>query len=356
MTKTVLWLLSLLLMAFCFSARAAEWKFISQVETVDDQRSSGWINQLVIHPVKPGTLYVATEDAGVLISEDGGSSWSSRWTARRRGLSLDSVDSVSGYRVKCLAIHPTKPGVMYAGMSKLGVFKTSDDGINWIEMNEMLMDTYIRIIAIHPARPDVLYLGTYGGGVYRRGEGSRGWQEITQGMKNTYVTALIMSPENPDVMYAATNGGVSRTDDGGANWKTVNNGLTTGYMLCLAIDPMNTEILYAGSDGRGLFKTENGGSDWSSVGGDIWMTEATPGDTAPVVSVVAVNPVNTAIIYAANSSGVFRSSDSGDNWTQINAGLASIGIKSLTVTASAPVTVYAGTADGKIFAYTEEGE
>lgn len=354
MRKIVLWVLSILVVLSGFPARAAEWKLISQVEIPDGGGSSGWINQLALHPSEPNVFYVATEDAGVLVSEDGGSSWCSRWRAKREGLTAESAEGVTGFRVKCLAIDPTEPGLVYAGMDKLGVFKSTDSGVSWTEMNEILMDTYIRSIVIHPARPDVIYLGTYGGGVYRRPVEAPGWEEITQGMRNTYVNALVMLPENPDVMYAATNGGISKTIDGGENWVTVNKGLTTGYMPCLAVDPANANVLYAGSDGRGLFKSEDGGNNWLSVGGDIWMTEALPGYMAAVVSSVAVNPVKPSIVYAANSSGVFRSADSGQNWVQINSGLTSADIKSLTVTATEPVTIYAGTADSKMFAYIEE--
>ena len=348
------YLIGILSIVFCFSTSAAQWQLVSEVVLSDGGVTSGWINQILIDPAKSGVFYVATEDAGVLVSNDGGNSWLKRWAPKLVGLTADSAEWVSGYRVKCLAIDPVKPSVMYAGMDKLGVFRSDDAGVSWSEMNEMLMDSYIRAIAIHPSRPDVLYLGTYGGGVYQRAAESSGWQEIIQGMRNTYVTALVMAAGNPDVIYAATNGGISKTTDGGRNWVSVNNGLTTGYMLCLAIDPGNAEVLYAGSDGQGLFKTENGGENWVSLGGDIWMTEILPGNMAPVVSNVVVNPVNTEIIYAANSSGVFRSADGGQNWNRLDAGLTSTNIKSLTVTGKAPVVVYTGTADSKIFSYTEE--
>ena len=84
---------------------------------------------------------------------------------------------------------------------------------------------------------------------------------------------------------------------------------------------------------------------------------AAPGEetqTVLLVSSLAVNPVNTAIVYAGNPSGVFRSTDGGQNWEQINTGLTNTEIKSLTVTSTEPVVIYAGTADGKLSAYTEE--
>lgn len=347
-------ILGILALILCFSTNAAEWQFVSDVKAREGDGSSGWINQIAIHPTKPGVFYAATENAGVLLSKDGGKNWVSRWQAKRMGLTADSAEFVSGYRVKCIEIDPVKKDVIYAGMDKQGIYKSSDAGVNWTEINEMLMDTYIGAISIHPARPDFIYLGTYGGGMYRRSAEASDWEEIVQGMRNTYVTDLVISTKNPDIMYVSTNGGISKTTDGGSNWITVNNGLTTGYMLCLAISPDSPDILYAGSDGRGLFKTTDGGENWFSVGGEIWMTETLPGNMALVASVVAVNPVNTEIVYAANSSGVFRSADAGKSWTQINTGLTNTDIKSLTVTSKKPVRVYAGTADGQIFAWTEE--
>ncbi len=349
---------SCLVVVFCLSAHTAEWKLISQETEQDAERPRGWINQLVIHPTRPDVLYAATEEAGVLASEDGGREWVDRWIPRRVGLTEGSGETsagaVTGNRVRCLTIDPVNPQVMYAGMAMLGVFKTTDAGISWVEINEMLPDTYARVLAIHLGKPDALHLGTYGGGVYRRVSGASGWEEITEGMRNTYVNALVIDPKDPGIMYVGTNGGVSKTTNGGESWVSKNKGITALYILALAIDPENTGVLYAGTDGGGLFKTEDGGNNWFSVGGDIWMTEMFPGEPMPAVSSVVVNPVNTAIVYAANPSGAFRSADAGENWGQINACLTSTNIRSLAVTSSAPVTVYAGIADGKVFAFVEE--
>ena len=64
--------------------------------------------------------------------------------------------------------------------------------------------------------------------------------------------------------------------------------------------------------------------------------------------------LSNRIVYAGNPSGVFRSADSGQTWEQIDTGLSNTEVKCLTVSSAEPVTVYAGTADGKLFAYVEE--
>lgn len=269
--------------------------------------------------------------------------------------------TVSGYHIRCLVINPANPEIMYAGMAAFGVFKTDDGGVSWEAMNEMLGDTFTKVMGIHPAKPDVLYLGTDGGGMYRRTTGSAKWEEIIKGMKNTYIKAMLMDSTDPNLIYAGTDGGVSKTTDGGDNWVNLQSG--PRYVLSLAIGPENGKVVYAGTDGSGLFKTEDGGDNWVSLGGDIWLAKgiadefAPPGEEAAttlLVSSLAVNPVNTSIVYAANPSGVFRSADGGQTWEQINTGLTDTDIKSLVVTSAEPVTLYVSTSDGKLFAYTEE--
>jgi photosystem II stability/assembly factor-like uncharacterized protein len=360
--QSILWsILCIVMASICLSAQAAEWKLVAEGPTAGGPGGGGWINQLVIHPTKPDVLVAATEGAGVLISKDSGKTW----IPKNEGLTEAAEGTVSGYHVRCLVIDPVKSGAMYIGMAAFGVFKTEDNGETWAPMNEMLGDTFTKVMTLHPDKSDVLYLGTDGGGIYQYKMASPEpeWEETIEGLQNTYIRALVMDPENPNVMYVGTNKAVSKSTDGGNTWAPAGNGLTSRYMLALAIDPKNTDVLYVGTDGGGLFKTEDSGDNWVAVGGEIWMTKSTadefamPGEEPqPVllVSSVVVNPVNTAIVYAGNPSGVFRSADGGQTWEQINAGLSNTEVKCLTVSSAEPVTVYAGTADGKLFAYVEE--
>jgi len=145
----IIWILCVFVLLLCSSAQAAEWKLISADAPAEGERPRGAINQLLIHPNRARVIYAATEDAGVIVSEDNGNNWRSAWIPKREGLTQESDVGVTGYRVRCMAIDPIRPGTMYAGMAMLGIFKTTDYGDNWVEMNEMLPDTYARAIAIH---------------------------------------------------------------------------------------------------------------------------------------------------------------------------------------------------------------
>ncbi|MBD3184193.1 hypothetical protein GF312_18050 [Candidatus Poribacteria bacterium] len=348
------WIFLILTVLYVLPIQAVEWQLVAEYPGRE-----GWINQLVIHPDKPDVFFAATEGAGVLLSEDAGKTW----TPKNQGLTQAAEGTVSGLHVRCLALDPNEEGTMYAGMAAFGVFKTTDGGTSWSTMNEMLGDTFTKVMAIHPDKPDTLYLGTDGGGIYRYKFDSEEpkWEEIIEGMKNTYVKTMVMIPDNLDVIYAGTDGGISMTNNGGDSWINMTSG--PRYVLALAVNPENPKIIYAGSDGSGLMKSVDGGDSWVAVGGDIWLTKgmadefAAPGEdsmTTPMVSSIAINPVNTSIVYAGNPSGFFRSTDAGETWTQENTGLSNINVKCIKVSQNKPVTVYTGTSGAKLFSYVEE--
>jgi len=348
-------IVNLIIVALCLSASAAEWTLITESPR---GVPSGWVNQLIVHPSKPNVLYAATEGAGVLVSEDGGNTW----VPKNQGFTVAEEGTVSGYQVRCIALNPGKPEIMYAGMAAFGVFKTTDGGAKWSDISLSLGDTFTKAMALHPKKPDVLYLGTDGGGVYRYEESKEEWEEIVEGLKNTYIKSMVMDPKDPNTIYVATDGGVGKTTDGGNSWTSASNGITTRYILCLAMDSKDNNVLYAGTDGAGLFKTEDGGGTWTAIGGEIWMSKSltedisVPGaetESSLIVSSVVVNPLNPMIIYAGNLAGVYRSADGGKTWSQINEGLTSTSIKSLSVNPAEPVTVYASTSNGKLFIYKE---
>src|SRR5712691_10763569 len=78
---------------------------------------------------------------------------------------------------------------------------------------------------------------------------------------------LAFDLRNPNTIYARVVGhdGVSKSTDGGATWISVNTGLNNYVNVSvLAIDPSNSEVIYAGTDG--VFKSSDGGGSWSAIG------------------------------------------------------------------------------------------
>ena len=71
------------------------------------------------------------------------------------------------------------------------------------------------------------------------------------------IIALAIDPATPTTLYAGTDfGGVFKSTDGGENWSAANTGLTSGDVNALAIDPETPTTLYAGTDFGGVFDIE----------------------------------------------------------------------------------------------------
>jgi photosystem II stability/assembly factor-like uncharacterized protein len=94
------------------------------------------------------------------------------------------------------------------------------------------------------------------------------------------------------------------------NWSEIENGLT-GSVQVLAFDPVNTDIILAGTSDAGLFRTLDGGINWSSIG-----SSTLPSDGAISIAIAAVQP--QTVYLGTLSNGVFKSTDGGLNWMPVN--------------------------------------
>ncbi len=77
---------------------------------------------------------------------------------------------------------------------------------------------------------------------------------MNTGLTYTYVYALALDPVSPTTLYAGTLGGVVfRSADGGVNWTAINTGLTNTSVNALTVDPATPTTVYAGTSGAGAF-------------------------------------------------------------------------------------------------------
>jgi NHL repeat len=150
------------------------------------------------------------------------------------------------------------------------------------------------------------------------------------------ITSLVLDPRSPNIIYAANSNGVYKSCDAGQVWSPATSGLPAPETLTLAIDPVNSDVLYVGTKTAGVFKTVNGGAFWTSVRSGL---------PSGGIRALAINPGNSAIVYAATEvSGVFKSIDGGENWSPANSGLpSSTTFQSLAIDPVQPDIVYAGT-------------
>lgn len=205
-----------------------------------------------------------------------------------------------GNRVISIAGIPGDPLVYYAGAASGGIWKTIDGGVNWKPILEEQPVHSIGSLTTAPSDPQIVWAGTgephirsnvsVGSGAWKSTDGGTTWQMM--GLENTFrISRMIVHPTNPEIVYAAALGhayapqkdrGIYRTMDGGKNWTKVLSVNDSTGASDLVMDPNNPRILFAGmwqldiktwgrfsgGKGSGIFVTRDGGDTWKKLSGN----------------------------------------------------------------------------------------
>ncbi len=265
------------------------------------------------------------------------------------GLTWRLVGPYRGGRVLAVSGVVGDTHTYYFGGVGGGVWKTSDGGLTWRPVTDKTKDMSASIgaIAVAPSDPNVIYAGTgeacirgniiSGNGVYKSIDAGKTWAYT--GLRDTdAIGRLIVHPKDPNIVYVAALGhvfgpnaerGIFRTTDGGKNWtKVLYKDENTGA-IDVAFDPTNPNILFAGlwqarrspwsmdggGPGSGLYRSTDGGNTWKHLE-KHGLPETTIGRIG--VAVAYANGNRVWALIEADKGGLFRSDDGGDNWTLIN--------------------------------------
>ena len=204
-----------------------------------------------------------------------------------------------------IAVPADDPHTFYIATASGGLWRTNNRGISFDVLFADQADVFsIGAIAVSQTNSNVLYLGSgegnnsrssyWGNGMYKSTDYGDTWTNV--GLPESHhFGRIVVHPTNPDVVYAAALG-----------------------------------KLYSENDERGLYKTTNGGRSWDQV-----LAPDVEGRTIGVVDVV-MSPADPNTLYAATydkvrlpytfdlagpGSRVYKTTDGGDNWIQIGAGL-----------------------------------
>lgn len=130
-------------------------------------------------------------------------------------------------------------------------------------------------------------------------------------MGNLEIQDILINPQNTETIYVGTESGIYKSVNGGNDWFAINSGLPGGAVIqTLAINPVDTNIVFAGTYGDGLYKSDNGGSDWSASGTGI---------SNAIINCIAINSESPGVLYVGVKDGdVYRSTNNGSSWTEMD--------------------------------------
>ncbi len=255
--------------------------------------------------------------------------------------------AVTGGRVHDVESLPEDPSVIYVASASGGLWKTTNRGITWTDVwRDMPVSTF-GDVAIAATNRAVVYAGTgeqqnrqstsWGNGVYRSNNGGESWNHL--GLEETrHIAKVEVDPRDEDVVWVAALGnlwassearGVYKSTDGGQSWSKVLYVDEHTGAIDLELDPSNPDVVFAatyqrqrrtwgfngGGPGSGIYRTTDGGANWSELGNGI-----PDGDKGRIgIAISANNPrVLNALIEHASGSGTYRSEDGGATWRMMS--------------------------------------
>ncbi len=147
------------------------------------------------------------------------------------------------------------------------------------------------------------------------------------------------APSDPQIAYLGTGGsGVYRSINGGVNWSPA--GLGGETIQSLAVDPAQANLVYAATGTPGSLKiSPDGGINWADASLPVTFYS------------LAASPTTPGILYAGTSSGLY--SYAAGSWTQL--GLAERAVTAIAVDPSLPGRLYAGTSENGAYFSTDAG-
>src|SRR5690349_2494489 len=273
------------------------------------------------------------------------------------GLGARNIGSavMSGRVAAVTAVKEDGRLTIYVGAASGGVWKSTNGGTTFKPVFDKEPVQSIGAITIDPTNPKVVWVGTgeswmrnstsIGNGVYKSTDGGENWTHMGLDQSERIVKILV-DPTAPNTVYVCVPGklwsdsndrGVYKTTDGGKSWSKILAGgnPSTGCSL-MAMDPSSPKTLYAGMwdfrrkgwtfrsggdgpdkpSGSGLFKSTDGGATWTQL--DAKSAKGLPAKPWGRVA-VTVAPSKPNVVYAfieadPPKNGLYRSADGGKTW------------------------------------------
>lgn len=222
--------------------------------------SRNWDMQYIMSSVNPDMLYVGTNKMFRSISDT-----IPQWVEISGNLT-DTLDTY-GYEhnITTLDESPVNSNILYCGTSDGFVWRSLDFGSSWDQINEGLPRRYISDIKASKYEENTVYLTIQGYKdndntpyIYKSVDNGDNWISINGDLPQIAINDILISPTDQDgaTLFIGTDGGVFYTKNDGENWERMGDNMPIFPIFDLAITPDNK--LVAGSFARGIYTFDLG--------------------------------------------------------------------------------------------------
>jgi len=253
-------------------------------------------------------------------------------------------------------IKEDKPGNIFLGTSK-DIFKSEDSGITWLRVLAIQGgNRRVNHLSFSSGDTNKIYAAT-GNGLFFSPDNGKIWHRIFKG-KNYLENNCLYIAVCPHALFLGTEAGLLISRDQGVHWQRESSkiGNVSVVSIVCVKDQQECGIFAAASSG--IFKSSDDGKSWFSVFSSRHSESVVAGDERPdnsdaetdgiVVRCLAVSRKNPSHILAGTNRGLMISEDRGSTWNQFpDTGLVDRDIFSLAE--SREGVIYTATRKGIFF-------
>ena len=316
------------------------WSFITEGENGWGSPGvrAGFPIDFQVDPRDSQRIFANNYGGGNFLSEDGGQTWGVASTG------------YTGAQVRSLDVHPAQSGLVYAA-ARSGIFRSLDGGSTWTGIGDR--DFYAlewNAVAVNPANTNSILAATnYWSVLGHSSNAGASWQPVLELGPNRGIRDLVFSAADPNQVFAATGGfisagvfdpgtpgkGVYRSLDGGMTWEQATKGqFADAHITEIAVARHDSQIVYAATSNHGVIRSLDGGESWEGANQGL--------NTNLEVRSVALHPDDPQVVFAGLSfGGLYRSLNGGESWQILSAGLNPEAlITSITIDPTQPEVIY----------------
>ena len=267
------------------------------------------------------TIFVGTEENGVLRSTDAGATW----TPINSGLTDLCVNGLA------MSSEYVIDAIVFAAAAD-GVYRSDDGGDTWVKYADGISALCVAVAppgGFAPAAASLeefeaidftlhrtVLAGTVDRGIYRSVDAGVDWQPSSTGLTAHMLVALTVSPDfarDGLLLAGGLEDGVSRSADGGVTWAPSNDGLPTLQVAGLAMAPdLAATGLVVAATAAGVAVSRDRGQTWSLAAGPA------------AAQAVAIGPAaaGSPILAGSGDGALHLSADAGATWQSLTAPFA----------------------------------
>jgi photosystem II stability/assembly factor-like uncharacterized protein len=249
-----------------------------------------------------------------------------------------------------------QPDVVWAGVEPSALFRSDDGGEHFTLVRPLWEHPHrkswtpgfggmaIHTVLPHPADSQQVLVAMSTGGVYRTTDGGESWAASNSGIRAYFlpdeypefgqcVHKVARFPGRPEQHFLQNHHGVYRSDDGGATWESIAATLPSDFGFAMITHPHRPGVAYnfpLVADGERIppgsrcqvYRTEDSGQNWTGLG-DGLPTEGFYGTV--LRDAMCADDADPAGIYFGTRNGeLYASADEGDHWQLVAAHLPDV--------------------------------